>query len=217
MRYERSVSTLKTNRVRICYNPEGIGDVLLVELNSSNGETVYERKGDVALIRIKDSGEVVGLNIFSASAYFSWPETNGLVQADGEQVGEIERALHKNGVDLTIEYDPYLHVVVGEVIEVKKHPDADKLKVCRVSIGNGEELQIVCGASNVAEGIKVPTALIGAILPNGMEIKEAKLRGVVSKGMLCSAKELGISETPGLLILPENLQPGTSFERAMVE
>jgi tRNA-binding protein len=208
---------MKTNRVRICYNPEGIGDVLLVELKATDQETDFERTGDVARVFLKGTDETVGLNLFSASTYFSWPKTNGWVQASEDQIAILEGVLKQNGIPLTIEYDPYLHVVVGEVLEVAKHPDADKLKVCRVAVGRGEELQIVCGASNVAEGIKVPTALVGAFLPNGMEIKEAKLRGVLSKGMLCSAKELGISDTPGLLLLPAHLEPGTPFERALVE
>ncbi|MBV2234405.1 MAG: phenylalanine--tRNA ligase subunit beta [Sterolibacterium sp.] len=94
------------------------------------------------------------------------------------------------------------HVVVGEVLTVDKHPDADKLKLCSVAVGQAEPLQIVCGAPNVAAGMKVPCALIGARLP-GITIKQAKVRGIESFGMLCSARELGISEEDqgGLLAL----------------
>ena len=81
-------------------------------------------------------------------------------------------------------------VVVGEVISVEKHPDADKLNVCQVSNGN-ETLQVVCGAPNVASGQKVPFALVGAQLAVDFKIKQAKLRGAESNGMLCSAEELG--------------------------
>jgi phenylalanyl-tRNA synthetase beta chain len=92
-------------------------------------------------------------------------------------------------------------VVVAQVLAVDKHPDADKLKLCRVDAGQGETLQIVCGAPNVAAGMKVPCALIGAELP-GIRIKAAKVRGVESFGMLCSARELGLSEDhSGLLAL----------------
>ena len=106
-------------------------------------------------------------------------------------------------------------VVVAEVISVNKHPAADRLSVCVVSAGKTEEdhLQIVCGAPNVRAGIKVPCALVGANLP-GFTIKKAKLRGVESSGMLCSAKELGISEAAeGLLILPDDAEIGMDFRQ----
>ncbi len=98
-------------------------------------------------------------------------------------------------------------VVVAEVLSVTPHPDADRLRVCSVSAG-GEPLQIVCGAPNVAAGMKVPCATVGATLP-GIEIKRAKLRGVESNGMLCSARELGLSEDHGgLLALPADAPVG---------
>jgi phenylalanyl-tRNA synthetase beta chain len=110
---------------------------------------------------------------------------------------------------------PLANVVVGEVKSVTRHPDAEKLNVCRVWNGR-EELQIVCGAPNVRVGMKAPLALIGAKLPNGMEIKQAKLRGVESSGMLCSAKELGLSEdASGLFDLPAVLQAGQDLIAAL--
>lgn len=110
---------------------------------------------------------------------------------------------------------PLANVVVGEVKSVTKHPDAEKLNVCRVWNGR-EELQIVCGAPNVRVGMKAPLALIGAKLPNGMEIKQAKLRGVDSSGMLCSARELGLSEdASGLFDLPVELQVGQDLVTAL--
>lgn len=96
---------------------------------------------------------------------------------------------------------PFTGIVVGEVLSVAKHPNADKLSLCSVNAGQGEPLQIVCGAPNVRAGMKVPLAMIGAKLP-GLEIKAAKMRGVESQGMLCSARELGMSEDhSGLLEL----------------
>jgi phenylalanyl-tRNA synthetase beta chain len=91
-------------------------------------------------------------------------------------------------------------VVIGEVISTQQHPDADKLKVCLVNVGQGEPLQIVCGASNVRPGLKIPAALIGAVLPGDFKIKLSKLRGVESFGMLCSEKELGIAADAGGLM-----------------
>jgi len=76
-------------------------------------------------------------------------------------------------------------VVVGEVLAMEQHPDADRLRVCQVAVGEAEPLQIVCGASNVRVGLRIPAALIGAVLPGDFKIKRSKLRGVESFGMLC--------------------------------
>lgn len=106
---------------------------------------------------------------------------------------------------------PFSGVVVAEVLTLEKHPDADKLRVATVNKGD-EVLQIVCGAPNVAVGVKVPLATIGAQLPGGLQIKKGKLRGVESFGMLCSARELGLSEeASGLLILPDEAPVGTDI------
>ena len=100
-------------------------------------------------------------------------------------------------------------VVVGEIVACEKHPDADKLNVCQVNIGQAELLQIVCGAPNARVGIRVPCATVGAVLPGDFKIKNAKLRGVASSGMLCSAKELGINpDASGLYELPADATVG---------
>lgn len=110
---------------------------------------------------------------------------------------------------------PFEKVVVARVVSVEKHPDADKLKLCKVDVGQGEPLQIVCGAPNVAAGLVVPCALVGARLP-GMEIKQAKVRGIDSFGMLCSAKELGIAEdASGLMLLSGDASVGNSVRDAL--
>src|SRR5579871_281191 len=89
----------------------------------------------------------------------------------------------------------FAEVVIAEIISAERHPQADKLQVCKVSTGQGSEpLQIVCGASNARAGLKTALARVGAKLPGGLDIKAAKLRGAESFGMLCSAKELGLSE-----------------------
>lgn len=116
---------------------------------------------------------------------------------------------------------PFSQIVVGHVVEVSKHPDADRLNVCKVDAGTGELLQIVCGAPNVSVGIKVPCALVGAELPPGedgkpFKIKIGKLRGVESYGMLCSARELKLSEDHGgLLILPEDTPVGEDIRKVL--
>ncbi|HEY4291500.1 phenylalanine--tRNA ligase subunit beta [Luteibacter sp.] len=100
-------------------------------------------------------------------------------------------------------------VVVAEIVEATKHPEADRLQVCKVDAGQGELLQIVCGAPNARVGVRVPLATVGATLPGGIQIKAAKLRGVESSGMLCSAKELGIdADASGLLELPSDAPVG---------
>ncbi len=103
-------------------------------------------------------------------------------------------------------------VVVGRVETVEPHPDADKLRVCSVDVGSGERLGIVCGAPNVYAGMKAPVALVGGVLPGGMKIKRARLRGVESQGMLCSVRELGLGEShEGLWDLPQDAPVGTDL------
>ncbi|MDH5407402.1 MAG: phenylalanine--tRNA ligase subunit beta [Gammaproteobacteria bacterium] len=105
-------------------------------------------------------------------------------------------------------------VVVGEVSQLEAHPDADKLRVCQVNIGDKKALSIVCGAANVFAGARVPVALVGASLPGGLKIKKSKLRGVESHGMLCSAKELGmVEQADGLLILPDDAPVGEDIRK----
>ncbi len=100
-------------------------------------------------------------------------------------------------------------VLIGEVLTREQHPNADKLSLCSVDVGGSDHLQIICGAPNVAAGQKVPVAVIGAVLPGDFKIKRAKLRGVESQGMICSASELGLAETSdGILVLPAEAQVG---------
>ncbi|HBS18843.1 MAG TPA: phenylalanine--tRNA ligase subunit beta, partial [Halomonas sp.] len=108
-------------------------------------------------------------------------------------------------------------VVVAEVLSKEKHPDADKLNVCTVNDGTGEPVQVVCGAPNVDVGQKIPFAQVGGVLPGDFKIKKAKLRGVESRGMICSASELGLEEetSPGILVLPASAPVGTSFREYM--
>jgi len=103
-------------------------------------------------------------------------------------------------------------VVIAEVLEVEKHPDADRLSVCKVSNGSGEVLEIVCGAPNVVKGMKTPLATPGVTLPNGLKLRKSKIRGVVSNGMLCSAVELGLGEeSDGIISLATDAPVGQAI------
>jgi phenylalanyl-tRNA synthetase beta chain len=112
---------------------------------------------------------------------------------------------------------PFTHIVVGEIKEAEQHPNADRLRVCKVDVGQTELLNIVCGAPNARVGIRIPCALVGAELPPGEDgkpflIKVGKLRGVESQGMLCSARELKLSEDHGgLMELPLDAPLGTNI------
>ncbi|WP_071334363.1 phenylalanine--tRNA ligase subunit beta [Burkholderia contaminans] len=138
---------------------------------------------------------------------------------------ELSHALTMAGLEvesLSKAAPPTSKIVVGRVLEVVKHPDADKLNVCQVDAGTGATLNIVCGAPNVAPGIKVPVALVGAELPPAEEggkpfaIKLSKLRGVESQGMLCSARELKLSEDhSGLLVLPQDTPVGQDIRETL--
>ena len=130
---------------------------------------------------------------------------------------ELAHALTMAGLEVeTIEpVAPFFDkVVVGEVLSIQKHPDADRLSICQVNVNKvlgDERLQIVCGATNIHVGAKVPCALIGAQLPT-MVIHQTKVRGVESHGMLCSTKELGLSEVAtGLLLLSDDAPVGADF------
>ena len=133
-------------------------------------------------------------------------ELSHLLTMSGLEVEEVEAVA-----------PPFSNVVVAEVKEVVKHPNADRLNVCQVDAGTGTLLNIVCGAPNVRAGMKAICAKSGALLPPGadgkpFEIKTGKLRGVESQGMMCSAKELGISEeSNGLMELPEDAPVGQNI------
>jgi phenylalanyl-tRNA synthetase beta chain len=104
-------------------------------------------------------------------------------------------------------------VVVGEILERNQHPNADRLSLTRIDVGTAEKLEIVCGAQNIKAGQKIPVAMVGAVIPNGLEIKPAKIRGVASQGMLCSLDELLFpkdwQEEDGIFILPSDAKVGT--------
>lgn len=130
---------------------------------------------------------------------------------------ELQDALTMHGleVDEARKAAPdFTGVVIAEVVECRDYENSDHLHVCQVNAGTGELIQIVCGAPNVRAGVRVPCAMVGAELPGGFKIKKAKLRGVPSNGMLCSARELGVSEDhDGLWLLPEDAPIGEDIRK----
>ena len=197
----------------ISYNRPCVGDVLLVQLaTEAIVKTEVEKKGDFAILKEEATKEVKAFNLFNASKYLKL-DVQGNVEVTQEIVEAIEKAMVANNVDLSLDVDFSPKFVVGYVEEKEKHPDADKLSVCKVNVGD-ETLQIVCGAPNVEAGQKVVVAKIGAVMPSGLVIKHSELRGIASEGMLCSARELAIPNAPsvkGILVLDDNSEVGTPF------
>ncbi|MCY7616348.1 MULTISPECIES: YtpR family tRNA-binding protein [Bacillus] len=200
--------------MNVFYNAEGVGDTLLISLKDVTREEVgHETFGDVVRIFNQETKETTGFNIFNASTYMKIEE-NGSVPLSETLVQDINEILNRNGVSETLTVDLSPKFVVGYVKEKEKHPNADKLNICQVDVGD-ETLQIVCGAPNVDQGQYVVVAKVGAVMPSGLVIKDAELRGVPSSGMICSAKELDLPDAPaekGILVLEGSHQAGEPFK-----
>lgn len=199
-------------QVNYYYNKEGIGDTLLFDfLKGRTKEVEYKRHGD-AVVVTDEKGNILGGHLFNASKY-ALIEGKGKIRADENLINSLTGIFNNEGMTVTFETSTEPDFIVGFVKEKEAHPDADKLSVCQVDVGK-ETLQIVCGAPNVEAGQRVVVALIGALMPSGLVIKESELRGVRSQGMICSARELGLPNAPakkGILVLDETHQVGTAF------
>lgn len=199
----------------VSYNKPFVGDTLLVQLTSEPVVTVeLERHEDLVLIKEQATQEVKAFNFFNASNYLNVEGFMGNVELTEEFVEQLKAAIAKTGATVNLDVDLTPKFVVGHVLEMANHPDADKLHICKVQVDEEEPLQIVCGAPNVAEGQKVVVAKIGAVMPSGTVIEPSKLRGVESFGMLCSARELEIANAPqvrGILVLDATMEVGAPF------
>lgn len=200
--------------MHVFYNKEGIGDTLLISLELVDKEKIqYEKKGDIVRLYHEDTLKTVGYNIFQASKYLSFTAEKGKVEVNERLIEQLNQLLKENGFTEEIKGDFSPKFVVGYVKEKVKHPNADKLSICQVDVGD-ETLQIVCGAPNVEAGQKVVVAKIGAVMPSGLVIKPANLRGIDSKGMICSARELELPNAPqekGILVLDDSYEVGQPF------
>lgn len=199
--------------MKVAYNKAHVGDVLLVQLAMEPiVKTQMERVNDIAILKEEATGEIKAFNLFNASKYMAL-DVVGNVEVTPELVEKLQAAIQANGADISLDVDFSPKFVVGYVEAKEKHPNADKLSVCKVNIGE-ETLQIVCGAPNVEAGQKVVVAKVGAVMPSGLLIKEGNLRGEDSFGMLCSARELAIPGAPevkGILVLEEAAKVGSAF------
>lgn len=146
------------------------------------------------------------------------------VDLEGISPEDLAEELNRTGIEVEVIYtrdSGVSGVVIGQVLSVHPHPEADRLNVCQVHVDQGNPpLQIVCGAPNVATGQRVPVALIGASLPDGLQIKKSKLRGIDSLGMICSARELGLpdkilmkDQSDGILVLEEDAPIGEDIKK----
>lgn len=200
----------------VSYNLKGVGDTLMLVLKDSQGEELTSiRKEDVAAVSIKETGEVVAWNIFSASEKITDLSGNGQINLSDTQLTELNTAIKEAGFEAEVTLDNSPKFVVGLVKECNKHEDSDHLSVTKILVDNDEELQIVCGAANIREGLKVVVAKVGAMMPDGMIIWPGELRGVKSDGMVCSARELQLPDAPdvkGILELSDNYEVGAIFD-----
>ncbi|MBC2168325.1 YtpR family tRNA-binding protein [Listeria booriae] len=197
--------------VNAFYNEKGVGDTLLVHLNDVE-KTNNESKGNVTRIFDVETGETVAINIFEVSKKRQF-DANGKVNLTEEDVAFINQELADSGFDFVVEADLSPKFVVGYVASKEKHPNADKLNVCQVDLGD-KTVQIVCGAPNVEAGQKVVVAKIGAVMPSGLIIKPSNLRGEDSFGMICAARELAIPDAPqekGIMVLDDSYETGAVY------
>ena len=199
------------------YNKENVGDVLMVIVkNSGDAKLDVERKGNVARVFLKETGETVAWNIFEVSRLFEI-ENRGQVFLTDDQVARLNQELQEEGFAEEIINDKEPKFVVGEIVEMVAHPDSDHLNICQVAVGNDKTVQIVAGAPNARVGLKTIVALPGAMMPKGNLIFPGELRGEKSFGMMCSPRELALPNAPqkrGVIELSDDQVVGIPFDPA---
>lgn len=201
----------------VCYNPQGIGDVLCVMTHAStpDQDIAVEKKDNI--VRIYDSKQKItlGWNFFNIQEILPELTGSGPILLTQAQYHTLQNIVSDHHMSEDFVYDIQPKIISGRVITCEPHPDSDHLSVTQVQVSTKEHplLQIVCGASNVRAGLVTVVATEGALMPNGMMIWPGKLRGVVSEGMLCSAKELGLfgEYPPGIMELAEDTPIGVSL------
>ena len=195
------------------YNPAYVGDTLLIITDDDKGLLQeVTRKGKVARIQTEDK-RTVGWNIFGISQLMASQDV-GQVELTEKQIGLLNQTLQEAGFTETLPTNVQPKFVIGYVKTCEAHKDSDHLSITEVEVDQVETLQIVCGAPNIREGLKVVVAKPGAMMPDGTIIWPGELRGVESFGMICSAKELQLPDAPekrGILELSEDAVVGKAF------
>ncbi|MCF1618333.1 YtpR family tRNA-binding protein [Tetragenococcus koreensis] len=195
------------------YNPAYVGDTLLIITDDDKGLLQeVTRKGKVARIQTEDK-RTVGWNIFGISQLMALQDV-GQVELTEKQIGLLNQTLQEAGFTETLPTKVQPKFVIGYVKTCEAHKDSDHLSITEVEVDQEETLQIVCGAPNIREGLKVVVAKPGAMMPDGTMIWPGELRGVESFGMICSAKELQLPDAPekrGILELSEDAVVGKAF------
>lgn len=199
------------------YNPQGVGDVLMVVVADDQGQAVeVEKKGAIARVRRADNQEIVAWNFFQVRDRLSL-EGSGQVDLSEADLAILNDWLATEGFEERVANFESPRFVVGQIVEMEAHPDSDHLNICQVAVGQDQTVQIVAGAPNARVGLKTIVALPGAMMPKGNLIFPGQLRGVDSFGMMCSPRELALPNAPqkrGIIELAEETPVGQAFDPA---
>lgn len=198
------------------FNKEALGDCLVIALTGTEASDLeFVRSGNVA--QVKHGDTVVGYNIFNIQKALGL-QNSGQVFLDSEAIDYVNAQLFDAGFDTQLKVEDFQpQIVVGFVKECIDHPDSDHLHITQTEV-DGQTLQIVCGAPNIAAGQKVVVAKPSAMMPDGSMIWPGELRGVPSDGMICSARELHLPDAPqekGILVLDDAYETGAVFQPAI--
>lgn len=197
------------------YNKAHVGDVLMVIVTDSKDQKLsFERRGKVARVFLEESNETVAWNIFDVSSLITLNGAGQVFLTDDDVV-RLNQELEAEGFSERFVNDNAPKFVVGEIVEMRAHPDSDHLNICQVKIAEDKTVQIVAGAPNAKLGLKTIVALPGAMMPNGSLIFPGKLRGEDSFGMMCSPRELALPNAPqkrGIIELDETSTVGEAFD-----
>ena len=199
------------------YNRRAFGDTLIAILGPDQQPQTVSQQGDVVGIFAGDTA--LGFNFHHVAQWGVTGLTDGQVFLSESQIASLNAALAAAGFTTKLAADTTPKLVIGKVLKLTPHPDSDHLQVAQVDLG-ARQVQIVCGAPNVAAGQTVVAAIPGAMMPNGQLIWPGQLRGVDSYGMLCAARELAIPGAPqrrGILIMPDDLPAGRAFDPTLAE
>ncbi|GEK91444.1 YtpR family tRNA-binding protein [Alkalibacterium kapii] len=195
------------------YNNNGLNDTLMILFEkSSSDEQEFSRVDDLVEIKNKKTNKIVGYNLFNASQTINNLKS-GPVSLSKEDIKKLNDIIKKAGFNKMIEPKDGPDFVVGFVKTCEPVEGSDHLNLTQTEIDKGKTLQIVCGADNVKENIKVVVAKVGAVMPDGMIIWPGELKGVSSEGMICSQRELGLpQQNKGIMILDDSHDTGAEFQ-----